>query len=107
MSSTALSQPQPNRSPAQPPGKKLNSAACSATPRAAFMRRNKLAIAALVIILGCIFIAIFADFLAPYPYDKANPEEALQYPSREHWMGTDEVGRDVLLAHPLRLRASR
>jgi ABC-type dipeptide/oligopeptide/nickel transport system permease subunit len=57
--------------------------------------RNKLAIAGLAIVACLIFIAIFADFLAPFPYDKANPAEALQFPSREHWMGTDQIGRDV------------
>jgi oligopeptide transport system permease protein len=57
--------------------------------------RNKMALVGLFLVGLLIFIAIFADFLAPYPYDAADPAQALQFPSAEHWMGTDEVGRDV------------
>jgi len=57
--------------------------------------RNKLALVGLFIVTALILTAIFADFIAPFPYDAADPVNALQFPSREHWMGTDEVGRDV------------
>jgi oligopeptide transport system permease protein len=57
--------------------------------------RNKMALVGLFLVGLLIFIAIFADFLAPYPYDAADPAQALQFPSPAHWMGTDEVGRDV------------
>jgi len=57
--------------------------------------RNKLALVGLLIVAALILAAIFADWIAPYPYDAADPVSALQFPSREHWMGTDEVGRDV------------
>ena len=57
--------------------------------------RNKLAIVGVGIVGALIFVAIFADFLAPYPYDQADLANALQFPSREHWMGTDQIGRDV------------
>lgn len=58
--------------------------------------RNKLAMFGLVIVALMIFVAIFADLLAPWPYDYAVLSEARQFPSREHWLGTDEVGRDML-----------
>lgn len=58
--------------------------------------RNKLAMMGLVVCLSLIFTAIFADFLAPTPYDKAVLSEALQFPSSTHWLGTDAVGRDLL-----------
>ncbi len=57
--------------------------------------RNRLALVGLIIVVALILTAIFADFIAPFPYDAADPVNALQFPSREHWMGTDEVGRDV------------
>ncbi len=57
--------------------------------------RNKLAIVGMVIVGLLIFAALFADLIAPYAYDAADPTVALQFPSVAHWMGTDEVGRDV------------
>lgn len=50
----------------------------------------------LVVVILLVFIAIFADFLAPTPYDKSVLSEALQFPSAQHWLGTDAVGRDQL-----------
>jgi ABC-type dipeptide/oligopeptide/nickel transport system permease subunit len=58
--------------------------------------RNKLAMAGLVIVVFLLILAVFADLLAPYPYDFAQLAKARQFPSAEHWLGTDEVGRDEL-----------
>jgi peptide/nickel transport system permease protein len=51
--------------------------------------------------LGCVLVllvlgaALFADIVAPYsPYD-LDVASMLQSPSRAHWLGTDELGRDV------------
>jgi len=57
--------------------------------------RNKLAIFGLLLVATLVLTALLADLIAPYPYDAANPSAALQFPSSAHWMGTDEVGRDV------------
>lgn len=57
--------------------------------------RNKLAIVGLLIVGALAFVAIFAGFIAPYGYAEADVTNALQFPSAEHWFGTDEVGRDL------------
>lgn len=58
--------------------------------------KNKLAVGALVVVVLMILTAIFADLLAPYPYDYSVVSEALQFPNRTHLLGTDAVGRDFL-----------
>jgi peptide/nickel transport system permease protein len=42
------------------------------------------------------FLAVFADLIAPYDPLRQNLIKALQEPSAAHWLGTDNLGRDVL-----------
>ena len=49
-----------------------------------------------VFVLALILVAIFADVLAPYPFDEVNLTDLLKPPSAEHLMGTDQLGRDFL-----------
>jgi ABC-type dipeptide/oligopeptide/nickel transport system permease subunit len=58
--------------------------------------RNKLAVAAGVVVALLSLLAVFADALAPYPYTKTNFDRLAEGPSAEHWLGTDQVGRDLL-----------
>src|SRR5215470_11340034 len=60
--------------------------------------RNRLAMVGLVIILFLAFLAIFADVITPYPYDKADFTVARQLPfvNPAHILGADYVGRDYL-----------
>ena len=61
-----------------------------------FMRTNKLATASLFFIVFIILVAIFAPVFAPYDPYAQNTENRPMPPSFEHWLGTDELGRDVL-----------
>lgn len=59
-------------------------------------KKNKAAMAGLVILAVFLFFALFADLIVPY--EKAieqNVQERLMAPCAEHWMGTDEFGRDL------------
>jgi peptide/nickel transport system permease protein len=49
-----------------------------------------------VILLLLTLGAIFAPVLTPYEPAKLAPREARQPPSSEHWLGTDNFGRDEL-----------
>lgn len=60
------------------------------------LRRNKAAMSGLAFILFLVVVAVFAPLLAPYPYDEVNFAAITQSPSREHLLGTDSLGRDVL-----------
>jgi len=62
-------------------------------------RRDPLAVISLLIIILFILGAIFAPLLTPYPEQgQGDPNilEKFQPPSREHPLGTDYLGRDVL-----------
>lgn len=58
-------------------------------------RRNKLAVFGLCWVLFTLFVALFVPYLTPYDYQKINPQNGLASPSAEHWMGTDNLGRDL------------
>ena len=61
-------------------------------------RRNRLAMLGLLIITSLMFVAFFADVIAPYPYDKADftVVRVLPFQNPAHPLGTDSVGRDYL-----------
>jgi ABC-type dipeptide/oligopeptide/nickel transport system permease subunit len=59
-------------------------------------RHNRSAMIALVFILLEIFIAVFADFIAPYDPIQGIYTDTYQFPSQKHFLGTDDLGRDVL-----------
>ncbi|WP_338707976.1 nickel transporter permease [Paenibacillus amylolyticus] len=58
-------------------------------------RRNRLALAGLIIIVFFILLAFLAQYIAPYDYKEQVLVDRLQAPSAEHWFGTDDLGRDV------------
>lgn len=64
-----------------------------------YYRKNWLGVAAAVVLLVVVLAAIFAPFLTPYAdQGRGVPElsDRLMGPSADHWLGTDDLGRDVL-----------
>ena len=65
----------------------------------ATLRSNPNAIIGMVLVTICVLLALFADFVTPYPThvgpigDFANINKG---PSAAHWFGTDTIGRDIL-----------
>jgi len=48
-----------------------------------------------VIVVGLLLMAVFADQIAPYAYDHAITGARMKPPSAQHWMGTDNLARDI------------
>lgn len=48
-----------------------------------------------VIILGLVLMAILAPLLSPFDPRHVDVEKILSPPSATHWLGTDELGRDI------------
>lgn len=75
--------------------------AASATPSRfrnswRLFKRNQLAVVGAAIVLTLILLAIFGPWITPYdPIDQDLPKQ-LQGPSANHWLGTDDFGRDIL-----------
>ena len=59
-------------------------------------RENKLSAVSLLVILLMILCTILAPVLTPYGETDMDLLNRLQPPSGDHWLGTDEGGRDVL-----------
>ena len=61
------------------------------------LKKNKMALLGLVILVILILLALFADVIADYDtvVIKQNLANRLKGPSAEHWLGTDEFGRDI------------
>jgi len=62
---------------------------------AAFLRQSILARAGFAAALLLFVVAVFASWIAPANPSAQNLAARLESPSRAHWMGTDELGRDV------------
>ncbi len=60
------------------------------------LSRNPLAMVGLAITMMLLLVAAFAPWLAPYSPVEGMLTNRLKPPSAAHWMGTDELGRDVL-----------
>src|SRR5258705_1463152 len=61
-----------------------------------FARRNPRMISGGTLVVAWILIAAFAPFIAPFDPIKVVPSDSLIPPGATHWLGTDDLGRDVL-----------
>ena len=60
------------------------------------LKHNRRAMFALLFIIIEILSAVFAPLIAPYDPDKSDYDALWSLPTQKHWMGTDDLGRDVL-----------
>jgi len=62
---------------------------------ARFARRKPLGALGAVIVAALLVMAVFAERLAPYDYDETIRGARMKPPSAAHWLGTDNLSRDM------------
>lgn len=60
-------------------------------------KKNKLALGGLVFLSIMILLAIFVPMVSPYTYDAQDLDLRNALPSASHLLGTDKLGRDILV----------
>lgn len=61
-----------------------------------YFKRNRLAVGGMLMTIIIFLVAIFASALSPYDPDKTDVSLKLKPPSSRFYLGTDQLGRDVL-----------
>ena len=61
------------------------------------LKKNKLAMAGLIILVVITVMAIFMPFFSSYQYDIQNYDITNKSPNGQHWFGTDDFGGIELL----------
>ncbi|MFZ0840103.1 MAG: ABC transporter permease, partial [Xanthobacteraceae bacterium] len=61
-----------------------------------WMRRDVRAVISISFLLLLLIVSVFAPVLAPYSPIDQDVTQLLLPPSAAHWLGTDDLGRDVL-----------
>ena len=62
---------------------------------ARFARRKPLGAIGAVIVVGMLIMAAFAERIAPYAYDETIRGARMKPPGVGHWLGTDNLSRDI------------
>ncbi len=57
--------------------------------------RNRLSVIGLIITVFLLIGALFGPYIAPYSYTEQDLLNVAKMPSPDHWLGTDEIGRDL------------
>jgi len=57
--------------------------------------RNRLSVIGLIITILLLIAALFGPYIAPYTYTEQDLLNVAKMPSVDHWLGTDEIGRDL------------
>ena len=60
-----------------------------------FTKRKPIGAASGLIVIAMLVMTIFAESIAPYGYDEAVRGARMKPPSAAHWLGTDNLSRDI------------
>jgi len=60
------------------------------------LKKDPLGMTGFVLVCLILFLTVFAGWLAPHDPLEVDVHNRLSSPSAEHWLGTDQLGRDIL-----------
>lgn len=60
------------------------------------LRRNHLSVFGGVVLIVLSLVCVIGPWFSPYGYEETNLDNTFSPPSAEHWLGTDQLGRDLL-----------
>ncbi len=60
------------------------------------LRRNHLSVFGGVVLIFLSLLCVVGPWFSPYEYQQTNLDNTFSPPSAEHWLGTDQLGRDLL-----------
>lgn len=61
------------------------------------LKKNKLAVFGLWFVMFQVVVCVLGPMLSSHGFETQNLENAFAKPSSEHWFGTDDLGRDLLV----------
>lgn len=61
------------------------------------LRRNRLAIVGGAVLVLVVLACAIGPFVSPYAYEEQDLLNTFSPPSEQHWLGTDQLGRDLLV----------
>ena len=59
------------------------------------IKKNKIAMVGLFVIIIMTIMSIIGPMMVPYVHSDNDLSNTDQWPSKEHWFGTDDLGRDL------------
>jgi len=60
------------------------------------LKKNRVAVVSAVVLIFSLLVCIVHPMVTAHPYDKSSLATGAQGPSWQHWLGTDDHGRDLL-----------
>lgn len=60
------------------------------------LRRNHLSVFGGVVLVVLSLLCVVGPWFSPYGYEQTNLDNTFSPPSADHWLGTDQLGRDLL-----------
>ncbi len=60
------------------------------------LARNRLAVAGGLVLVVLAVACVVGPWLSPYGYEETNLDNTFAAPGAQHWLGTDQLGRDLL-----------